>query len=121
MVARQQPPCPCPCQLVPAVGNAEVIFGEKVYFLEFAATSTLAELIKKTLLGLASSLHPPYSLVSEQMIDLDEYQEFVFYLEDYSGRKIALQGKDSEFPSILRYFSYSLVVHIYLFNRQGTN
>ncbi|KAI5191046.1 hypothetical protein NECID01_1276 [Nematocida sp. AWRm77] len=109
----------CECSTRPAVCIAEIIFGEKIYFLEFSPECSLNELIRRAILGLASSLHAPYELVSEKMIDLKEYKDFVFYIEDYSGRKISLQGREKEFQAILRYFSYKLILHIYLFNKAG--
>lgn len=93
---------------------AQIIFGEKTTFIKFSRACSLSSLIKRSILGLASSLQPDYATVHEKEIDLKEYEEFLFYAEDFRGRKIFLNNREAEFTDLLRFFSYKLTIHVYL-------
>ncbi|KAH9385837.1 uncharacterized protein NEMAJ01_0733 [Nematocida major] len=93
---------------------AQIIFGEKTVFIQFSRRDSLYSFIRKAILGLAASLQPTYGGVPEEEIDLREYTEFLFYVEDLGGRKILLNNREREFPNLLRFFSYKLTLHVYL-------
>lgn len=96
------------------LGSAQIIFGEKTTFISFSRRASLPSVIKQSIIGLASSLQPKYREVSEKEVDLSEYSEFLFYAEDFAGRKIFLNSRESEFPSLLRFFSYRITIHVYI-------
>ncbi|KAI5192427.1 hypothetical protein NEMIN01_2014 [Nematocida minor] len=98
---------------------AQIIFGEKTTFIAFSKRSNLCTIIKKSLIGLASSLQSSCMPVCEQEIDLVDYPEFLFYVEDYAGRKIFLNTRENELSNLLRFFSYKLTIHVYLSGSLG--
>lgn len=98
-------------------GIAEIILGDKIVFASFSGACTKEQLKKKAIVALANSLQPSFKAVLEDEIDLHEYEEFLFYIEDYAGRKILLENKDEkEYKEILRFFSYHIVLYIQLNN-----
>ncbi|KAI5171100.1 hypothetical protein NEFER03_0502 [Nematocida sp. LUAm3] len=96
------------------VARAQIIFGEKIVFMEFSSTCTLLDVFRKSILQIASFLKKSYISVHDSEINLEDFKEFSFYLEDFAGRHIDLKGKEKEFPSILLFFSYRLIIHIHL-------
>ncbi|KAI5185871.1 hypothetical protein NEHOM01_1121 [Nematocida homosporus] len=102
----------------PTTSTSQVIFGDKIAFIDFPTLISLDEFLRRAIIGVASSLYGSFASVSAHEIDLGEYKEFTFYLEDLTGRKIPLEGKAPEFRTILRFFSYRLTLHIYLMNTQ---
>ncbi|OAG28922.1 hypothetical protein NEDG_01061 [Nematocida displodere] len=76
--------------------------------------SSLDDLMRRSILVVASAISPSFSCVGESEIELSEYQDFLFYLEDYAGRKVPLRGCHNQFSTILRFFSNRIVLYIYL-------
>lgn len=95
-------------------GSAQIIFGDKTTFISFSKRASLLSIMKKSIIGLAASLQPEYRTVGEEEVDLSEYSEFLFYAEDFAGRKIFLNSRGDEFPSLLRFFSYRITIHVYI-------
>ncbi|KAI5179720.1 hypothetical protein NEOKW01_0183 [Nematocida sp. AWRm80] len=96
------------------IATAQVIFGDKTVFISFTPESSLSEILALSIIELASSFHPQYQSVPLNEIDLKDYEEFAFYLEDNQNRKISLAGKETQIRSILGFFDYKLIIHIYL-------
>ncbi|KAI5167492.1 hypothetical protein NEIRO03_2029 [Nematocida sp. AWRm78] len=94
---------------------AQIIFGEKTSFIRFNRNISITSLIKLSLLGLVCSIENKYKKVSEEEINLEEYSEFLFYIEDQGGRKIFLgREREEDFKELLKFFNYRLTIHIYI-------
>ncbi|EHY65624.1 hypothetical protein NEAUS04_2667 [Nematocida ausubeli] len=94
---------------------AQVIFGDKTTFIPYNKAITLKRFIKYVITGITNTFDSK-TPIEPHDIDLKDYEEFKFYVQDTGNRKIFLNCKErqKDFEFLKKFFMYRLVVHVYI-------